>query len=197
MGGRVRHARLNRLTYTRTHSSSCVEPKPLIMKPSIPCTCRNVASCRAGIDPCDRTDQDWCHGVGDRGRRPPSASPAQYRLPVALQRGGPDHRKYITLDDGGDTTRAVQNAKQLITQHKVDAIIGPSTTPNALAILPIIAEAKVPLVGTVGSQAVVEPQDATKRWVFKTDAERRPDCRGAGLAHGSRQGQAGRLYRLQ
>ncbi len=76
--------------------------------------------------------------------------------------------EYITLDDGGDTTRAVQNAKQLIQQHKVDAIIGPSTTPAALAILPIIAEAKVPLVSTVGSQAVVEPQDATKRWVFKT-----------------------------
>ena len=76
--------------------------------------------------------------------------------------------EYITLDDGGDTTRAVQNAKQLIQQHNVDAIIGPSTTPNALAILPIIAEAKVPLVTTVGSQAVVEPQDATKRWAFKT-----------------------------
>jgi branched-chain amino acid transport system substrate-binding protein len=76
--------------------------------------------------------------------------------------------EYITLDDGGDTTRAVQNAKQLIQQHKVDAIIGPSTTPAALAIMPIIADAKVPLVSTVGSQAVVEPQDATKRWVFKT-----------------------------
>lgn len=76
--------------------------------------------------------------------------------------------EYITLDDGGDTTRAVQNAKQLIQQHNVDAIIGPSTTPNALAILSIIAEAKVPLVSTVGSQAVVEPQDAIKRWAFKT-----------------------------
>lgn len=76
--------------------------------------------------------------------------------------------EYITLDDGGDTTRAVQNAKQLIQQYKVDAIIGPSTTPAALAILPIIAEAKVPLVSTVGSQAVVEPQDATKRWAYKT-----------------------------
>ena len=51
--------------------------------------------------------------------------------------------EYITLDDGGDTTRAVQNAKLLIQQHNVDAIIGPSTTPNALAILSIIAEAKV------------------------------------------------------
>ena len=39
---------------------------------------------------------------------------------------------------------------------------------RALAILPIICRAKVPLVSTVGSQAVVEPRDATKRWVFKT-----------------------------
>src|SRR5579872_6812185 len=54
--------------------------------------------------------------------------------------------EYIQLDDGGDTTRAVQNAKKLIQENNIDAMIGPSTTPNALAILPIIAEAKVPLM---------------------------------------------------
>src|ERR1700682_237974 len=76
--------------------------------------------------------------------------------------------EYIQLDDGGDTTRAVQNAKKLISEDRIDALIGPSTTPNALAILDIIAEAKVPLLATVGTQAVVEPVDAKKRWVFKT-----------------------------
>src|SRR5256886_3510148 len=76
--------------------------------------------------------------------------------------------EYIQLEDGGDTTRAVQNAKKLIGEHNVDALIGPSTTPNAFAILDIIAEAKVPLLATVGTQAVVEPVDAKKRWVFKT-----------------------------
>ena len=76
--------------------------------------------------------------------------------------------EYIQLDDGGDTTRAVQNAKKLIQENNVDAIIGPSTTPNALAILPVIAEAKVPLMATVGTQSVVEPLDANRRWVFKT-----------------------------
>ena len=76
--------------------------------------------------------------------------------------------EYIQLDDGGDTTRAVQNAKKLIQENNVDAIIGPSTTPNALAILPVIAEAKVPLMATVGTQSVVEPLDAQRRWVFKT-----------------------------
>ena len=76
--------------------------------------------------------------------------------------------EYIQYDDGGDTTRAVQNAKKLIQEHNIDALIGPSTTPNALAILDIIAEAKVPLMATVGTSSVVEPLDAKKRWVFKT-----------------------------
>jgi branched-chain amino acid transport system substrate-binding protein len=76
--------------------------------------------------------------------------------------------EYISLEDGGDATRAVQNARKLIQEHHVDAIIGPSTTPNAFAILDIIAEAKVPLMATVGTSAVVEPIDAKKRWVFKT-----------------------------
>jgi len=76
--------------------------------------------------------------------------------------------EYFQLEDGGDTTRAVQNAKKLIGEDNVDAIIGPSTTPNAFAILDVIAEAKVPLMATVGTSAVVEPLDAKKRWVFKT-----------------------------
>src|ERR1700737_1463205 len=76
--------------------------------------------------------------------------------------------EYIQLDDGGDTTRAVQNAKKLISEERIDALIGPSTTPNALAILDIIAATKVPMVATVGTSAVVEPMDAKRRGVFKT-----------------------------
>lgn len=76
--------------------------------------------------------------------------------------------EYIQLDDGGDTTRAVQNIKKLIQENNIDAMIGPSTTPNALAITDIIADAKVPVMATVGTSAVVEPLDAKKRWVFKT-----------------------------
>jgi branched-chain amino acid transport system substrate-binding protein len=76
--------------------------------------------------------------------------------------------EYVQLDDGGDTTRAVQNVKRLVQQDNIDALIGPSTTPNALAILDVIAEAGVPVMATVGTSAVVEPLDAKKRWVFKT-----------------------------
>ena len=76
--------------------------------------------------------------------------------------------EYFQLDDGGDTTRAVQNVKRLISENRIDALIGPSTTPNALAILDIIAEAKVPVMATVGTSSVVEPLDAKRRWVYKT-----------------------------
>jgi len=76
--------------------------------------------------------------------------------------------EYVSLEDGGDATRAVQNVKKLIQEHHIDALIGPSTTPNAFAILDVIAEAKVPMMATVGTSSVVEPLDARKRWVFKT-----------------------------
>lgn len=81
---------------------------------------------------------------------------------------GGERVRYFSLEDGGDPTRAVQNVKKLIEEDHVDAVIGPSTTPNAFAILDVIAEAKVPLLATVGSSSVVEPLDAKRRWVFKT-----------------------------
>jgi ABC-type branched-chain amino acid transport systems, periplasmic component len=76
--------------------------------------------------------------------------------------------EYISLEDGGDATRAVQNVKKLVQEHQIDALIGPSTTPNAFAILDVIADAKVPMLATVGTSSIVEPLDAKKRWVFKT-----------------------------
>jgi branched-chain amino acid transport system substrate-binding protein len=76
--------------------------------------------------------------------------------------------EYISLEDGGDTTQAVQNIKKLVQESKIDALIGPSTTPNAFAILDVIAEAKVPMMATVGTSTIIDPIDAKKRWVFKT-----------------------------
>lgn len=75
---------------------------------------------------------------------------------------------YIVLDDASDPTNAVTNLKKLLAEHKVDALIGPTTTPAALAMLNFVAEAKVPLLTTVGSSALVVPMDERKKWVFKT-----------------------------
>lgn len=89
---------------------------------------------------------------------------------VALLPGeiGGQKIEYIVLDDASDPTSAVTNVRKLLAEHKVDALIGPTTTPAALAILDFVAEAKTPLVTTVGSSAVIQPMDDKKKWVFKT-----------------------------
>ena len=76
--------------------------------------------------------------------------------------------EYIVLDDASDPTNAVTGVKKLLAEYKVDALIGPTTTPAALAILDFVAEAKTPLLTTVGSSAIILPMDEKKRWVFKT-----------------------------
>ncbi|MDD5249825.1 MAG: ABC transporter substrate-binding protein [Rhodocyclaceae bacterium] len=76
--------------------------------------------------------------------------------------------EYIQYDDASDPTQAVQLAKKLITEQNVDALIGPSGSPNAMAVLPVIAEAGVPMLAPVGTPAVVLPMDEKKRWVYKT-----------------------------
>jgi len=76
--------------------------------------------------------------------------------------------EYIVLDDASDPTNAVTDVKKLIGENKVDALIGPTTTPAALAMLDFVADAKTPLVTTVGSSAIILPMDEKKKWVFKT-----------------------------
>ena len=81
---------------------------------------------------------------------------------------GAEKVNYIVLDDASDTTTAVANTRKLLTEHKVDIIIGSTTTPNSLAMIDAVAEAQTPMISMAASARIVEPQDAKKRWVFKT-----------------------------
>ena len=75
---------------------------------------------------------------------------------------------YIVLDDASDTTAAVSNTRKLISENKVDIILGSTTTPASLAMIDVVAEAQTPMISIAASARIVEPQDAKKRWVFKT-----------------------------
>lgn len=75
---------------------------------------------------------------------------------------------YIVLDDASDTTAAVSNTRKLISEHKVDIVLGSTITPNSLAMIDVVAEAQVPMISMAASARIVEPVDAKKRWVFKT-----------------------------
>src|SRR6266496_4300401 len=67
--------------------------------------------------------------------------------------------RYIILDDNSDSTNAVKNARRLISEDKVDIIIGPSSTPTATAVTYVAAETKTP-------QISVSPLAGTNPWVF-------------------------------
>jgi len=76
--------------------------------------------------------------------------------------------QYIPLDDASDPTATVAAFKKLITEDKVDAVIGPSGSPNAMGVIQFVAEAGVPMLAPVGTAAVVQPMNDQKKWVFKT-----------------------------
>jgi len=52
----------------------------------------------------------------------------------------------IVLDDASDPTTAARNARKLVTEDKVDALIGTSGVPGALAIAAVARETKTPLI---------------------------------------------------
>lgn len=76
--------------------------------------------------------------------------------------------EYVSLDDASDATATVTAFKKLLSEQNVDAIIGPSGSPNAMGVLQFIAEAGVPMLAPVGTAAVVLPMTEQKKWVFKT-----------------------------
>jgi branched-chain amino acid transport system substrate-binding protein len=76
--------------------------------------------------------------------------------------------EYIVLDDATDTTTAVKNARKLVSEDKVDLLIGSTVTPSSLAMIDIAAESGTPMISMAASASIVEPLDAKRQWVFKT-----------------------------
>ena len=76
--------------------------------------------------------------------------------------------EYIVLDDASDPTQSVMNVKKLLAEQKIDALIGPSGSPNAVGVVAFMAESGTPMLAPVGTTAVVLPMDDKKRWVFNT-----------------------------
>ena len=75
---------------------------------------------------------------------------------------------YIVLDDASDTTSAVKNIRKLISEDKVDVVLGSTTSPNSLGMIDVAAEAQTPMIAWAASSRIVEPVDEKRRWVFKT-----------------------------
>ncbi len=119
----------------------------------------------------------------------PLAAPAQVKIGVTLSTTGPAGSlgipekntiallpktvagktiEYIVLDDASDSSAAVVNTRKLISENKVDAIIGSTTTPNTLAMIDVVADGETPVISLASSARIIEPMSAKKAWVFKT-----------------------------
>ena len=85
------------------------------------------------------------------------------------QAGGVNGRriKLINMDDGNDPKRAVANVRKLVTEDKVFALFSQSGTPQTQAVLPLLEELQVPLVGsTSGADSLRKPN----RFMFHAKA---------------------------
>ncbi len=97
----------------------------------------------------------------------PERNTAQMVVDEINKNGGVKGHKLelVVYDTQGDATKAVQAATRLIKEDKVVAIIGPSTTGDSMAVIPIVEKAQVPLVSCAAGIKITEP---VKKWVFKT-----------------------------
>src|SRR6478752_7938658 len=101
----------------------------------------------------------------------PAASlgiPEKNTIALMPQTIGGQKVNYVVLDDASDTTTAVANARKLVTESKVDVLLGSTTTPNSLAMIDVASESQTPMISMAASAAIVEPVDAKRKWIFKT-----------------------------
>jgi len=91
--------------------------------------------------------------------------------------GGVNGKKIelVAYDTGANPKKAVTFAKRLLHKDGVVAIIGPSTTGETMAIIPLMEKAEVPLMSMAGSVAIIDP-DPVKKYVFKIVATDRMAC---------------------
>lgn len=97
----------------------------------------------------------------------PERNTAQMLVDKINKGGGIKGRKLqlVTYDTGGDATKAVQLANRLVKNDKVVAIIGPSTTGDSMAVIPIVEKAGIPLIACAAGSKITDP---VKKSVFKT-----------------------------
>jgi len=71
----------------------------------------------------------------------------------------------IVKDTGADPQKAVSFAKQLIEEHHVFAIIGPSTSGESMQVKQLAEESGTLLLSCAAAEVIVQP---VAKWVFKS-----------------------------
>jgi branched-chain amino acid transport system substrate-binding protein len=69
----------------------------------------------------------------------------------------------VILDDASDATQSSKNARRLITEDKVDVIVGSTATPASAALAEVASELKTPQIST----SPVELPPSKGNWTFR------------------------------
>ena len=100
--------------------------------------------------------------------------------------------KFIMLEDKTDATEAAKNARQLITEDKVDAFMGSVAVPSTTQLAQIANELKTPLMAL--SPVALPPEKL--RMDFRRAAADDADDERRGRPHEGERREDRRLYRL-
>jgi branched-chain amino acid transport system substrate-binding protein len=92
--------------------------------------------------------------------------------------------EYFVFDDASDATQTVIIVKRLLSEHKIDALIGPSGSPNAVSVVPLMAEAGTPMLAPVGADGHRVADGRQEAMGIQDHAERPAHLRGARRPHG-------------
>ena len=98
---------------------------------------------------------------------PAAALGAETKKAVALLPAtvGGEKVNYILLDDGTDPTNAVKNVRKLISEDKVDAILGPNLISTATAMADVANSEKTPMI----SVAPLDVSGDKRGYVFRSE----------------------------
>jgi branched-chain amino acid transport system substrate-binding protein len=75
--------------------------------------------------------------------------------------------RMIVLNDNSDPTEAAKQAAKLMSEEKVDVIVGPSLTPPSIAAMEVAGRNGTPIIALGGGNAIIEPQEGPRKWAFK------------------------------
>lgn len=98
---------------------------------------------------------------------PAAALGAETKKAIALfpSTVGGEKVNFILLDDGTDPTSAVKNVRKLISEDKVDAILGPNLISTAVAMADVANAEKTPMV----SVAPLDVSGDKRGYVFRSE----------------------------
>lgn len=74
--------------------------------------------------------------------------------------------KILIYDTEGNGDIAVTVARKLIESENAIVLLGPSTSPPCMALIPVVQEAKIPMISMASSSEIVKPI-SERQWIFK------------------------------